>query len=302
MGNTNESKKIVTASEIARHGYEASVMNRMQGRSGAYTKTGSKGIALEIMGTDQINVRNMANPDVSAALTKKANAPQVDVVVMNQNKVSERLQFKDVVSDTGVGNVIKRTKNGGYRSAQMYGTTESAQKFNQAAEKAGLNKRMVDTGISSKTTERIGNNFTNHVTNAANIEHLVKETTKSAAMITAGFEVAKGIVEGKSAGETANSVVKNTAKNSLSTMLSVGASEIATNILVMANPTIGMPVKTATKILTTIGVGTMVDNVTDGVFDDLGDCVENAVNGISDAISDFGFDLQCSLGGLFGWL
>ena len=127
MSNTNESKKIVTASEIARHGYEASVMNRMQGRSGAYTKTGSKGIALEIMGTDQINVRNMANPDVSAALTKKANAPQVDVVVMNQNRVSERLQFKDVVSDTGVGNVIKRTKNGDYRSAQMYGTTESAQ-------------------------------------------------------------------------------------------------------------------------------------------------------------------------------
>lgn len=48
--NKNEGKNLGIGSEIAREGYEASVVHRMTGRAGAKPPKGSPGIALEIMG------------------------------------------------------------------------------------------------------------------------------------------------------------------------------------------------------------------------------------------------------------
>lgn len=100
--NKNEGKKIAVLNELGRECYEASVMYRMQGRSGAYTTKGASGNVLEIMANDETNLKNILKPDNVTKLTKSPVAPQVDAVTMQGGKVVERIQYKDTPSTAGM--------------------------------------------------------------------------------------------------------------------------------------------------------------------------------------------------------
>ncbi len=113
--NQNEGKNMAVVGEVGRLGCEASVMKRMHGRSGAYTPSGSKGIAHEIMANDWANLNNLLKPDTVTWLTKSSNAPQVDAVTMKGGKVLERIQYKDTTSPSGVQKTVKQVASGKYR-------------------------------------------------------------------------------------------------------------------------------------------------------------------------------------------
>lgn len=100
--NKNEGKNLGIGSEIAREGYEASVVHRMTGRAGASTIKGAPGNALEIMANDKRNMKNLLKPDTVTKLTKSSTATQVDAVTTKSGKVIERIQYKDTVSPSGV--------------------------------------------------------------------------------------------------------------------------------------------------------------------------------------------------------
>ena len=61
-------------------GYDYSVAVRMSGRAGAYSPTGGKGNAFEVMYSDKKNLSNLLKPDTTTTLTNSSTARQVDLV------------------------------------------------------------------------------------------------------------------------------------------------------------------------------------------------------------------------------
>lgn len=147
------SKRTDTIANMAKHGYEATVKARALARAGANPHL--NGHILEIMGADQTNL-NPVNwvRGVSEKLTSSTTATTVDSVVMKGGRVVSRIQYKD--TPRGLADTIRRVKAGQYRTATLRGTTETAKKFNEAAKRAGIAKRMHDTGISGRTTKALG--------------------------------------------------------------------------------------------------------------------------------------------------
>lgn len=141
-----------SAANGLKHGYEASVKARALARAGACNNL--NGHILEIMGADKTNLNplNIVR-GVHEKLTSSPTAKVVDSVVMKGGKVISRVQYKD--TPKGIADTIRRVKSGQYDTATLKGTTETARKFNAAAEKAGITKRMQDTGISGKTTKSL---------------------------------------------------------------------------------------------------------------------------------------------------
>ena len=147
------SKKSSAFANTVKHGYEATVKARALARAGGNPNL--NGHILEIMGADKTNLNpvNLVR-GVSEKLTRSTTATTVDSVVMKGGKVIQRIQYKD--TPKGIADTIKRVKDGQYRSATLKGTTETAQKFNAMAEKAGISKRMQDTGISGRISKAWG--------------------------------------------------------------------------------------------------------------------------------------------------
>lgn len=109
-----------TIANVAKHGYEATVKVR----------------------------------GVGERLTSSTTASTVDSVVMKGGRVISHVQYK--ATPRGIADTIRRVKDGQYRTATLRGMTETAKKFNAMAEKAGITKRMKDTGISGRTTKALG--------------------------------------------------------------------------------------------------------------------------------------------------
>lgn len=85
MGKNNEGNVIGLGTEMARGGYEASVVSRMSGRVRAHSPKGAAGNALEIMANDKSNLSNFFKPD---RVTKSSTATQVDAVTTKAVKGS----------------------------------------------------------------------------------------------------------------------------------------------------------------------------------------------------------------------
>lgn len=265
-------------------------MQRMQGRSGAYTASGSKGIVLEIMGNDKINASNLLNPEVTAKLTKQANAPQVDAVIMNGNKVASRLQYKDVLSTSGIRDITNSTKNGKYNVAKLMGTTECAEKFNKAVEKAGINKRMMDTGISSKTTQRIGDKFTGQMPKVDGMGDLLKKSVAVSAGITAGTEIIKSINNGDSVSECTRNVTTKVTENVVNATVSTAAAEIVSTVLAPFGPVVS------------VGGGLITAAVTNEVVSEkTKDFIEDVRFEIEYGLNVLGAQVSCFFGSIFGF-
>jgi len=146
-------KKSSSMANLVKHGYEASVKARALSRAGGNPNL--NGHILEIMGCDKTNL-NPTNwvRGISEKLTSSTTAKTVDSVIMKGGKVIGRVQYKD--TPKGILDTIRKVKDGQYSTATLKGTTETASKFNALAEKAGITKRMQDTGISGRTTKALG--------------------------------------------------------------------------------------------------------------------------------------------------
>lgn len=301
MEKKSNSSSIAILNEVGREGYEASVMYRMRGRSGAYSPKGASGNVLEILANDKENIRNMLKPGTVTRLTKSPVATQVDAVTMKGGKVLERIQYKDTPSASGIQKTLKQVESGKYRQTQMRGTTETAEKFNRLAEKRGISKRMESTGISSKTTNRIGDKFTGQTPKLVNIGNAAKTSATMAAGLTAGVEVVKSIANGDSVGECTGHVVSKSAESAITAAVSTAAAEatfgVASTLLASSCIPVAGPLIAAGAVA--IGAGSLAGEVTDGIFDDIGEEIGNVVDSIGETISDACFNIGCFFDGLF---
>lgn len=272
--NKNEGKNLGIGSEIAREGYEASVVHRMTGRAGVSTIKGAPGNALEIMANDKRNMKNLLKPDTVTKLTKSSTATQVDAVTTKSGKVIERIQYKDTVSPSGVRKTVNQVKSGKYQQAQLWGTKEAAKQYNDMAKAEGISKKMHSTGISHNSTQRVGDKFTKQPIKAASLGDAVKNSTAIAVGITAATEVVKSVANGDSVGECTANVVSKGAESAVTASAAAVAGEVAGSI--------------AAKV---------VGEVTDGAFDEIGEniglavdnigyTVEDAVDNIGDTVED----------------
>lgn len=289
MANNNEGKSVGIGTEIAREGYEASVVSRMSGRAGAYSPKGAAGNALEIMANDRSNLSNCLRPDTVTKLTKSSTATQVDAVTTKAGKVIERIQYKDTVSSSGVQKTLNQVKSGKYQQAQLRGTIEATEKYNAAAKASGVSKTMQSTGISHNTTQRVGDKFTKQTLKANCLGDAVKGSTGVAVGITAAIEVGKSVVNGDSVGECTGHVVAKGTESALSAAAATVAAETTASVVGGLLASSAIPV--AGPLIAGMGaallVGGAVSEITDGAFDEIGSAVGGVVDDVVYGVSDF---------------
>ncbi len=258
--------------------YEGTVISRAMSRAGRNPHL--KGHIHEILVKDAKNVRNLLTLNgASTALTKSATASTVDLVTSKAGKVIERIQVKDVTSQTGIDKLVKQCADGKYRSAQLVGSEESAQAFNKAAEKAGISKRMASTGISSKSTESLAQRAgaTGSGTLGSAMTQAAKAGGAAGAIVGGGIAAVKGCIDlanGQAdAAEVAGTVIKASAKGGVSGAAAGTAATAAGAGSAAAVAALGLGGMAATAatvvapIVAALGAGYVATKVFDGVCD-----------------------------------
>lgn len=271
------STKPDTFANIVKNGYEGTVKFRAMMRAGGCNNL--NGHVLEIMGADKTNL-NPVNwvRGVSERLTSSTTARTVDSVIMKGGKVVSRVQYKD--TPQGIADTIRKVKSGQYNSATLKGTTETARKFNAAAEKAGLAKRMEDTGISGRTTKALG-----RACGACKQTSLARACAWSArsggvwgGAISGGISAVSNIAavcNGEKDGwEAAGCIAKDTAGGALSGAGAAAAATatgglVATGIAgtALAGTAIGAACVTAAPVAVAVGVGYVLSRAWKALFD-----------------------------------
>ena len=266
----------------AKTAYESSVIARAMQRAG--NNPHLKGHIHEVLIQDARNVRNLLSMNgASTQLTKSTTAGTVDLVTTRGGKVIERLQVKDVTSNSGINKLVRQCADGKYRSAKLIGSDETAQMFNKAAEKAGISKRMSSSGVSSKTSTSLAQRAgaAGSGTLGSAMAQAARSGGAAGAVIGAGVEAVRGVVDwsnGDADGlEVAGRVTKAAAKGGVSgaaagaaaTAAGAGAAAAATALGVTGSAavvaTVGAP------LLVAVGVGYVASEVFDGVCDFLSD-------------------------------
>lgn len=209
---------------LLKSGYEGSVKARAIARAG--NNPNLHGHILEIMASDKTNF----NPfnGLTETLTKSTTAKTVDTVVKSGGKIIGRNQYKNVKN---VADTIKKVKAGQYNSATLKGTIETTKKFNEAAEKAGIVKRMKSTGISSNTTKALAKSV--GAGNAGSLASAAKTASKSGgaagAVVGGGISAITNIIsvfnDDKSTEDAVVDTIKDTAGSAIS---GAGAAAAAT--------------------------------------------------------------------------
>ncbi|ANE56530.1 hypothetical protein [Methylomonas sp. DH-1] len=256
--------------------YETSVIKRAVERAGSNPHL--KGHIHEIMVKDAKNLRNLFNGNTTE-LTKSTTAKTVDLVTKNGGKVVERLQLKDMLSQSGVDKTVKQVLNGQYRSTQLVGTKETTELVNKALEKAGSAKRMTSSGVSSKTTTTLAQRA--GASGSGTLQNAVLQSAKAGgalgASIGAGIEAASGII-GLVNGErefsdVALSTAKAGAKGYVTGAAATAAVTAAGPAIVAASSAIASvglaasAVTFAAPVAVAMGVGLTVSSLWDSIFD-----------------------------------
>lgn len=265
----------------AKTAYESSVIARAMQRAGANPHL--KGHIQEILVQDGRNVRNLLN-GARTELTKSTTASTVDLVTTKGGKVIERIQVKDVTSQSGINKLVKQCADGKYRSAKLIGSEETTQAFNKASQKAGISKRMTSSGVSTKDTTSLAQRA--GATGSGSLGSAMGQAARAGgaagAVIGAGVETVRGLYDlcngDADALEVTGRVVKAGAKGGVSgaaagaaaTAAGAGAAAAVTALGVTGGAalavTVGAPVAVA------ITVGYLASEAFDGVcnfFSDL---------------------------------
>ena len=263
---------------VAKTTYEGTVIARAMERAGRNPHL--KGHIHEILVKDARNARNLLTLNgASTALTKSSTAGTVDLVTTRGGKVIERIQVKDVTSQSGIDKLVRQCADGKYRSAKLVGSEESAQAFNKAAEKAGISKRMSSTGVSSKSTEAMAQRAgaTGSGTLYSAMGQAAKTGGAAGAIFAGGVAAVKGccdLMDGRAtAVEVAGNVARAGAKGGVSgaaagaaaTAAGAGATALVTTLgvtgLTASAATVGAP------LLAAVAVGYVASEAFDGICD-----------------------------------
>ena len=263
-----------TAASTVRTAYDASVIHRALDRAGQNPHL--KGHIHEVLVQDRLNLRNLVNGSgARTAMTRSTTAPVVDLVTTEGGKVVERLQLKDTLSPSAVNKLVKQVADGKYRTAQLVGTEETTQVVNQALDKAGLSKRMVSSGVTSRTTttlaQRAGAAGSGTLAGAA--LEAARSGGAAGAAIGAGVEAVRGVVGlidgSRDAGEVVTTVAKAGAKGYVAGAAASAAATAGSAVVASGLATVGVGAGLATvaaPVAIAVGVGWVVTSVWDSIF------------------------------------
>lgn len=254
--------------------YEGSVKLRAIGRAGANANI--NGHVLEIMAGDKTNLNplNWAR-GVSEHMTKSSTSPCVDAVVMKGGKVLQRIQYKDC--SHSIGDVVRRVRDGQYRTTTLKGTTETARVYNRYAAKHGL-QRMQDSGISSNTTKSIARSVGS--CKSVSVHSAAWSAAKSGGAVSAiigGGISAIGNVHAlctgeKTAGEAACGIIKDTAgayvtgAGSCYAATAVGAGTAAACTALGVTGAAAAACTIGAPLVAAVGVGWLIGKAWKGLF------------------------------------
>ncbi len=305
MTNRNENKGKAFGS-IVTEGYDYSVASRMIGRSGAYTPTGGKGIAFEVMYCDKKNLENLFKPDHPVTqFTKSPVAETVDLVTMTGNKVDEFIQCKDVLSNSGINKVLCQAKNGKYRNAKLVGTSETAKFYNQKAAENGISKKMIDSGISSADTNRIARKF-NGIAGTEGVASIMSSSAQIGGVFSGGIAAVESFVNGDDVGDAARNISSAAVQGAVSSAAGAAAAEAVAGALAATALASVMPFGLAVSTIAAIGAGTVVGEVAAIPAEIVGEVAgatcevaETVIEGVGDIISDISDCVFCGLFSLF---
>ncbi len=180
----------------AKTAYESSVIARAMQRAGANPHL--KGHIHEVLIKDARNARHLLSMNgATTEMTKSTTAGTVDLVTTKGSKVIERIQVKDVTSQSGINKLVKQCADGKYRSAKLIGSEETAEAFNSAAKKAGISKRMTSSGVSTKDTTNLAQRA--GATGSGSLGSAMGQAARSGgaagAVIGAGVETVRGLYD-----------------------------------------------------------------------------------------------------------
>lgn len=278
MRHSKRQKASEQGTIIAKHGYEQSVIARATNRAGANPQL--KGHIHEILVKDAKNARNLLKGNgATTQLTKSTTASTVDLVTVKGGKVIERIQAKDVTSQSGINKLVQQCTKGKYRSAQLVGSKETTQAFNKAAERAGISKRMTSTKVSSKDSMALAQRA--GATGSGSLGSAMAQAAKTGglagAVVAGGVEAIKGcsdLINGNAnAMEVAGRVTKASARGGISGAAAGAAATAAGKTAVVAVSGLGMAgaATAATAIVApvvaAIAVGYVVSEAVDFVCD-----------------------------------
>lgn len=266
----------VTATTAARTAYEGSVITRAMERAG--NNPHLKGHIQEVMVKDLRNLGNVFNGRTTE-LTRSTTARAVDLVTKEGGKVVERLQVKDVVSQSGVDKIVKQVAEGKYRTVKLVGSPETAERVNAALAKAGQTKRMVSSGVSTDTTTRLAQQAgaTGSGSLGSAIGNAAKSGGAAGAMVGAGIEAVRSVTDwadGRCDGaEALGSVAKAGAKGYVTGAASSAAATAGGAMVASGLATVGAGAgltavaTVAAPVVAAVAVGYVVSEVFDALFD-----------------------------------
>ena len=240
------SEEVTVVAESMFDAYEESVISRMAGRAGASTVTGAKGIAFEIIYADAQNLKNalfLFKPFERIKLSPSSTDQVADLVVTDiKGNVKGLIQCKNCTSISGIRQVLEQVASGQYDGAQLVGTKECAKAFNEAAVKAGIKDRMLDSNISSKFTESVARKYFG--TNINDFMTCALKNSATVAAISSSASLIDSKIEGCSDAET----LSNIAVDTTSSLASYGGANAAKYIV-----TAGLAYVGASGAVTVVG-------------------------------------------------
>ncbi len=181
------------AGNILQQGYECKVGLEALERAGRNPQL--KGIVHEMLFRDKLNLRNLLTGK-NAALSASTTAVRDDIVVREGARIVERFQLKDAPGS--IGKVMRQVSENKYAGTRLVGTSETAELYAKAG--GGVSKKMLSSGISSKTTERIADKALGNMTSLKNALHGAGSAGVVGAALGAGITAvcsAKEFVNGK---------------------------------------------------------------------------------------------------------
>lgn len=268
--------KQANAAVAAKTTYEGTVILRAMERAGRNPHL--KGHIHEVLTMDARNVSNVFK-GTTTSFTRSTTAKAVDLVSTKGGKVVERLQLKDALSPSSVNKLVRQVADGKYRTTKLLGTDETTEVVNAALKKAGLSKRMVSSGTSSKTTTQLAQRA--GASGSGTLGSAVGQAAKSGgaigAAVGAGCEAISGVADlingRRDASDVAGSVAKAGAKGyatgaAASAAATAGGAAVASGLAIVEAGAILTSVATiAAPIVTAICVGFVVSEAFDWIFD-----------------------------------
>ena len=224
-----EGAAAVAAANAGQNAFDTFIVYQMEGRAGASTASGAKGIAFEVIETKIYNLLHLFDGN-KAKLSPSSTDPEADIQIFNKlGELIKQIQCKDGTSDSQIQKTIDSIKSGKYSESELVGTKEFAEAYNAKAAKQGVAKMAENSGVSTGTTSRIADKAVGAIPTGID---LIKSTVKMSgigALVGGMISTAESIINEDDLPTAAGNITTDTMVSALScSVIPVSQAALAT--------------------------------------------------------------------------